>query len=535
MIVTCERCAARYKLDDSKVSGRGAKITCPKCRHVFVIFREGDTGKGSTEPSSPSSGVTLNRQPGSTSIVPGANGAGSPISTLVPGASVFTPPAAGSTRPGRAPPHRDVHSLDFRKVGIASWKVRVKIGLIYDFSDYKTLRKYIQEGRVTSSDLLSHDGKTWTPIGDFPDLEMHFIEVYEAAERLKEREERAAPSGDNPFEDESPTAIVGMTDLAASTLADNLAYETPPNVTGPIPRGSGPTTLGARPSPVGGSRGPATLPPTGGSRGATLPGLTEPAEARGRGKSGRSSGATIPPVPKAETERQGLGLGGGIVLVLALAAGGGWAYLNFFQKPSEAVSNTPPPAPVEVAPPVSEGQDIRDKVREDLQRELESMREADPINVEQEPALIPVRPRDARNPSGSKPLVPVTPSTDPVVSTSPPTAKDQADVGDDAWRRGDYATAATAYREATRLEPASAVYQGKLGRALYKLGDSSGAGAALSKADRGGYAEASKWLGHIARDLGDVAGAIGHYNAYLKSSPSDAADIQREIDKLTGS
>ena len=40
MIVTCDHCGARYKLDESRISGRGAKITCPRCKHVFVVYRE---------------------------------------------------------------------------------------------------------------------------------------------------------------------------------------------------------------------------------------------------------------------------------------------------------------------------------------------------------------------------------------------------------------------------------------------------------------------------------------------------------------
>ena len=71
--------------------------------------------------------------------------------------------------------------LDFRKVGISAWKVKVKIGLIYDFSDIKTLRKYISDGRVTNEDVISHNGKEWTALGDIPDLDAHFIDVYRHA------------------------------------------------------------------------------------------------------------------------------------------------------------------------------------------------------------------------------------------------------------------------------------------------------------------------------------------------------------------
>ena len=81
-------------------------------------------------------------------------------------------------------PEIDVKSaseLDFRRVGISAWKVKVKIGLVYDFSDIKTLRKYISDGRVTNEDVISHNGEDWTTLGDIPDLDAHFIDVYRHA------------------------------------------------------------------------------------------------------------------------------------------------------------------------------------------------------------------------------------------------------------------------------------------------------------------------------------------------------------------
>ena len=42
MIVTCPSCEARYKINASKIKGRGAKITCPKCKHRFVVYRDED-------------------------------------------------------------------------------------------------------------------------------------------------------------------------------------------------------------------------------------------------------------------------------------------------------------------------------------------------------------------------------------------------------------------------------------------------------------------------------------------------------------
>lgn len=44
MIVTCPACSARYKINESKIKGRGAKITCPRCAHRFVVYRDESAG-----------------------------------------------------------------------------------------------------------------------------------------------------------------------------------------------------------------------------------------------------------------------------------------------------------------------------------------------------------------------------------------------------------------------------------------------------------------------------------------------------------
>ena len=231
----------------------------------------------------------------------------------------------------------------------------------------------------------------------------------------------------------------------------------------------------------------------------------------------------------------------GVIALVAVI--GTWAWLNFGGG-LQANNAIPAPSIETKAPPSAQptSEEIRKQMLQELQAELEAAEPAQPINVEAEPKLIPVRPKDAQG-NALRPVTPTSgsrtpPGTAPTASTQterPMTARDHADAGDDAWRRGAYGEAAAAYRTATQLEPGNATWQGKLGRALYRSGDLSGATVALSAAERGGYVEAEKWLGHIARDQGDIAGAIGHYNEYLKSSPSDAADIQREIEKLTGS
>ena len=49
MVVTCEHCGARYRLDPARIEGRGARITCPRCRHVFVVYQNSEDGEVATE------------------------------------------------------------------------------------------------------------------------------------------------------------------------------------------------------------------------------------------------------------------------------------------------------------------------------------------------------------------------------------------------------------------------------------------------------------------------------------------------------
>lgn len=43
MIVTCASCLTKYHLDDSRVSEKGAKVRCSRCKHVFYVVRPPET------------------------------------------------------------------------------------------------------------------------------------------------------------------------------------------------------------------------------------------------------------------------------------------------------------------------------------------------------------------------------------------------------------------------------------------------------------------------------------------------------------
>jgi len=40
MIIQCDQCNTKFKLDDAKVPDKGVKVRCAKCKQVFMVQRE---------------------------------------------------------------------------------------------------------------------------------------------------------------------------------------------------------------------------------------------------------------------------------------------------------------------------------------------------------------------------------------------------------------------------------------------------------------------------------------------------------------
>jgi len=40
MIVQCEQCMAKYRLDESRIPGEKAKVKCSRCQHMFLVSKE---------------------------------------------------------------------------------------------------------------------------------------------------------------------------------------------------------------------------------------------------------------------------------------------------------------------------------------------------------------------------------------------------------------------------------------------------------------------------------------------------------------
>ncbi|MBI5468984.1 MAG: zinc-ribbon domain-containing protein, partial [Deltaproteobacteria bacterium] len=37
MIIQCDKCSTKFRLDDSRVSGNGVRVRCTKCQNVFIV------------------------------------------------------------------------------------------------------------------------------------------------------------------------------------------------------------------------------------------------------------------------------------------------------------------------------------------------------------------------------------------------------------------------------------------------------------------------------------------------------------------
>jgi len=57
MIIQCENCRAKFRLDDSRVTDRGVKVRCARCKHLFTVTR------AQPEPESTGFGSLLEQTP----------------------------------------------------------------------------------------------------------------------------------------------------------------------------------------------------------------------------------------------------------------------------------------------------------------------------------------------------------------------------------------------------------------------------------------------------------------------------------------
>lgn len=511
MVITCPSCSARYRLNPDKIQGRGAKITCPKCSHVFVVFTDAEEKaappeprvKPAARPVSSGSRDRIKDQATTTGAFKavGIEESSAPKRTNTDGNIRIVAPGPRSTRrmrtldstemPAPPPPTGDVApppttaaasadievksaaDLDFRAVGIKTWKVKVAIGLIYDFSDIATLKKYLSDKKVTPDDLISHNNKDWTRIGDIPDLDQHFIETWKSAKAAVDSGQVSVPEKKKP---------------AATGSHSTLGHATGSH------------------SAVGGTTGSFRTSDTGTSR-ALSTGAYGAAEAPRRR---RKKKAPEPEPPKRPT---GLILAGVLLVGLVLV----W---RLWPQDAAAPAEVLPPTPVsEIAPPDAELKAIREKIAKDIaEKQRKAQEEAalagslgDPAEEGGEDSapknLVPVRPEEQTtkvpNPNAIREPVrqptntgyqrpryeapvrnppPVAGSTGEVREKKTDPAKMYYDMGQKKLQAGDYGSARTAYLTATKKNPNCGKCYAGLAEAEKQLGNAEAAAAAAKRA-----------------------------------------------------
>ena len=393
MVITCPSCSARYRLNPDKIQGRGAKITCPKCTHVFVVFTDQDEAASPPEPPPQPRVKTPARPVSSGSLgvhrdsatttgafkAVGIEETSAPKRTNTDGAIRVVAPGPRSTRRMRtldtgemsAPPPPEVTApptpaqtgdvssaadLDFRSVGIKTWKVKVAIGLIYDFSDIATLKKYLADKKVTPDDLISHNNKDWTRIGDIPDLEEHFISTWKEAKA-------AVDSGQVSIPEKKKATGTGSHTALGSGTGSHAAV--------------GPATGSFRTADTGSSRALAT-----GAYGAAV----DPPPRRRKKKT---------PPPEEPKRPMGAILAGVLLVGLVIV----W---RFWPADGPVDTEAPAPLPVsEIKPPDAEMEEIRKNIQDKLKKAQEEAAAQ---------AAIPEEPEETTDSPVADRLVPVPPS-----------------------------------------------------------------------------------------------------------------------------
>jgi len=435
MVITCPNYDAKYSIDRASVKGKGARATCKSCKTVFPIYLE----------------------------QPEVNEEEVQEESALPSIEDL-----------------DVYALNFKEVGLKSWKVKIKMGLVYDFSDYKTLSKYIREGKVATTDNLSSDeGKTWTPLNDIEDLEKHFCEVY-----LRKKQEfleggakeietpKATPKKPAP----EPALGSGLSDLA-SVLAEAEAE------------------VDGRPSP-----------------------RSHPQK---RNKNSRKNPNRSPKKPTIKDDPAPKKGNNVFVLLLILlgVSGGVFFYVQQQQKneklAKEASEEQQKNIPTEVDKKASEAQNkaIEEKMKR-IARERASKKEKEEAEKEKkkEPEVVQTKEEleilarlEAKEKNGNK------------------TAGELLKEGQNAIRGKQWKKAETIFQQVVSKNP-TAKNKVLLGRVLYEQKKFGKARELLKQA--AAVPESHKWLGMIAKEEGDDAGANQHFSIYLKSNPQDANTIR---------
>jgi tetratricopeptide (TPR) repeat protein len=445
----------------------------------------------------------------------------------------------------------DVHGLDFKSVGIATWKVKTSIGLVYDFSDFKTLRKYLQEGRVSQTDALSHDGSHWTPIGEVKDLETHFIDVFVAAHGARPAATTAPPQSASAETADDDDSIADQLLAALEASAEEEASGIELDMDSLLEAASKSAVDGQGPASARrGSEAKAVekLAQTGNEE-STGHQFIDPFEAlkQTRKSRGRLQGTRVSKKAAAAAVEAGAKQRKQMIMVALLLCATGLYFgidRTVDDGRAEAVLANEQKIQAEERKKASlkkRGEEARARMEENLNAALKEVKKEDmaAFTIEEDQLIVLVPKEFQKGPPGDGSFSP--PSfrdladyaADALKGKGALSLEDHVSMGDAASRSGRYEDAAVSYKLALEAQPTNAVLRARLGHALFKGGNIDAAELELRTALSAGAVSAHKYLGHMAKEQGDISGANSHYQSYLRSAPPDARAIEIMIKQMT--
>ncbi len=395
-------------------------------------------------------------------------------------------------------------------------------------------------------------------------LEQYFIDTY-----VKRQAEHKPNGREEGGDDDGPTIIVGAGSLASSISA-HLGSNAPAT---PAPAGaamSGTSAAAAfaasvtsgSSATVGGNFGSDSGAPS--RSGMSIPGLastlsmedaasdtsgpfTDPFEAlkskqRSRIKQNRTASRVKKKARGGERSTSSVdikALIAGVVLLVATAVVA-WEVWEFWLRPPVPISDADwaamqdPTNPILLPPgaqvdPIAAAPDGQTDAWEKKLHDIYTTDRRTPISGSNpEDEVRAVQPRNL------PPPLPTNDGAGSAASSRPSSAADYAVAGKTAMDRADWALAIQSFNQAIKLEPGNAGHHAQLGIAQARAGNATDANTTLARAAKLGSTVAEREMGNIARDRGDVAGALQHYTVYLRTDPPDREAVQAEIDKLQG-
>lgn len=149
MIIECPACQSRYRIREEKLPSGGGNIKCPNCAHVFFV-------------NMPVAGA-----PAAAPVASVPPPIGAPPVAAGGTMMMAPPPPIAAAAPGPvAAPITGVNAAIGQK-----WKLKNPIGLIYDFADTESLRRWLQAREALDGLQASRDnGASWEPLENVEEL-----------------------------------------------------------------------------------------------------------------------------------------------------------------------------------------------------------------------------------------------------------------------------------------------------------------------------------------------------------------------------